>query len=154
MLEQKYTGVIRHAIEFYGLKPTLPYALRNFRSYTYNPEKGRISFITASGTGFQKLRTIYSTDPDIQKFNKIFSDANKNLDWNKIKSYDFADKAATPLKQNTNPSPNPPSPTPNPSPNKKDDLIIQKDDSNMLPFIIAAGVISFIFLKSKKGKRK
>lgn len=156
MLDIKYTGVIRHAIEFYGTKPTIPAALRSFRGFLYNPDKARISFVTAAGTGFKNPAKIYSTDPDIQRFNSIFSAANKNINWKLVKTYDFADT--------TNPAPsqtpNYPQVNPQPRPNipvtpidKKDEQIVVEESSSIIPFFLA-GAALLLYIKSQKKKRR
>lgn len=156
MLDTKYTGVIRHAIEFYGTKPTIPAALRSFRGFMYNPDKARISFVVAAGTGFRNPAKIYSTDPDIQRFNSIFSAANKNINWKLVKTYDFADTTNPAPSQTPNYSPVTPAPKPNipivPTDKKDTELVVQ-EDSSIIPFFLAgAGLL--LYLKSQRKKRK
>lgn len=156
MLDQKYTGVIRHAIEFYGTKPTIPTALKSFRSFLYNQDRARISFITAPGTGFKNLTKIYSTDPEIQRFNSIFSAANQNINWKLVKTYDFADTANPP--QYTPPVA--PIPRPNPTPilpinKKEEDIVIGEDSSSLVPIfiVVVAGLMILKKIKTSKKRR-
>ncbi len=154
MLDTKYTGVIRHAIEFYGTKPVIPAALKSFRGFIYNVDKGRISFVVAGGTGFTNPTKIYSTDPDIQKFNSIFSAANKNINWKFVRSYDFADSVNPAPSQNYTPVAPPPNPNiPIVPINKKEDQIIVQEESSILPFVAAAAIL-LVYIKSQKKKRK
>lgn len=164
MLDQKYTGIIRHGIEYYGTKPTIPAALRRYRGFLQNDQRARISFVTAPGTGFKNLKGVYSTDPDIQTFNKIFSQANPNINWKLVKTYDFVDNVNPPPSQNTNPvlppAPRPPIVGPvNPPSNliptgqKDNDIIIGEESSPIVP-ILLIGIAALVILKSKKGKRK
>ncbi|HMW08660.1 MAG TPA: hypothetical protein PK079_26035 [Leptospiraceae bacterium] len=169
MADTQYNGTVRHAIQFYGITANIPKSLMAFPGFQYNQSAARISFIVAAGTSWKKgFNTVYSTDPKIQDFNKIFSAANQKADWTKIKTYDMAVNEAQPTNpiapspKPTNPiapNPNPIPPKPNPNidplapaggqedPNKK------KDDSNIMWFALA-GIGAFLFFKGKKGRRR
>ncbi|MDX1960143.1 MAG: hypothetical protein SFU98_16360 [Leptospiraceae bacterium] len=103
MFDTKYNGNVRHAIDFFGQRANVPKALQSYPGFFYSASKGRISFTVAPGTSFKKLTgAIYSTDPAIQNFNRIFSEANKQLNWSKVKTYDFASTETSEV-QNTAP---------------------------------------------------
>ncbi len=164
--DDQYYGTVRHAIEFYGLTPVIPQALYSFPGFQYNPDKARVSFIVANGTSMQKgiiVKTIYSTDPKIQEFNRIFSAANQKIDWNKIKTYDFAVSESQPaipptpkpiVNPNPLPTPKPPvTPTQPVSPNYPPSPTDKPDEGNGLLFA-AIGIGLVVAFSRKKGKRK
>lgn len=165
MADTQYTGTVRHAIDFFGITAIIPKSLTTFPGFQYNQSKARISFIVAAGTSWKKgLNTVYSTDPKIQDFNKIFSAANKNANWSKIKTYDMAVNETQPTNPIVIPSPTPrPNPTPTPKPNPNldptdpggahDDPNKKKEDSPIVWYALA-GIGAFLFFSSKKGKRR
>jgi hypothetical protein len=172
--DSPFYGTVRHAIEFYGTTANIPNALRLFPGFLYNADKARISFIVANGTAMQRgvfSKTIYSTDPKVQEFNSIFSQANPRIDWSKVKAYDFSVNESQPEiiptpKPVVNPSPNPaPSPGPrpnvNPTPRPPVPTVdptkdVKKDEGSGIFIIGIIAVALYAFAnsgKKKKGRR-
>lgn len=94
---------IRHCADFSGVtdKIFMPAELNQFRDFRYNPNKRRISFLTANNSGCQKpnLIDVFSMDKyQIDKWNDIFIKANPHLKYDipgspgGVKFYDFADR--------------------------------------------------------------
>ncbi|EMK05440.1 MULTISPECIES: hypothetical protein [Leptospira] len=81
----KYTpsGDVRHVIDWSGYSGAvnIPDQLRLFYSFLEEPNKRRISFIVQNGTVYREQFTfkIYSKDPQIAQFNKLFSQANGQI---------------------------------------------------------------------------
>ncbi|EMI68935.1 hypothetical protein [Leptospira noguchii] len=81
----KYTpsGDVRHVIDWSGYSGAvnIPEQLRLFYGFLEQPEKRRISFIVQNGTVYREQFSfkIYSKDPQVLEFNKIFSQANGQI---------------------------------------------------------------------------
>ncbi|EQA71976.1 hypothetical protein [Leptospira noguchii] len=96
----KYTpsGDVRHVIDWSGYsgEVNIPDSLKIFYGFLEEPEKRRISFIVQSGTVFREQFTfkIYSKDPQISEFNKIFSQSNIQIpNFSKsVRTYDYDTK--------------------------------------------------------------
>ncbi|WP_078124333.1 hypothetical protein [Leptospira alexanderi] len=77
------SGDVRHVIDWSGYsgKVNIPDSLKQYYGFLLDPDRRKISFIVQSGTVFreQLSLTIYSKDPQIPSFNKIFSDANSQI---------------------------------------------------------------------------
>ncbi|WP_061235950.1 hypothetical protein [Leptospira weilii] len=77
------SGDVRHVIDWSGYSGTvnIPDSLKQYYGFLLDPDRRKISFIVQSGTVFreQLSLTIYSKDPQIPSFNKIFSDANSQI---------------------------------------------------------------------------
>ncbi|UOG39687.1 hypothetical protein MAL08_18960 [Leptospira noguchii] len=78
----KYTpsGDVRHVIDWSGYSGTvnIPEALYSFYGFLHEPERRKISFIVQNGTVYREQFSfkIYSKDPQVSEFNKIFSQSN------------------------------------------------------------------------------
>ncbi|MDX1960145.1 MAG: hypothetical protein SFU98_16370 [Leptospiraceae bacterium] len=96
----KVSGYVRHVVDFsripniqnigYNVSPKL----EKFFGFIHNSEKKRVSFIVANNTSFYKNHNateIYSTDPNIQIFNKIVQQSNPHLNLSNA-TYDMKDK--------------------------------------------------------------
>ncbi|EKP11655.1 hypothetical protein [Leptospira borgpetersenii] len=81
----KYTpsGDVRHVIDWSGFSGSvnIPDSLKSFYGFEEQKNQRRISFIVQSGTVFREqfTFTIYSKDPQVQEFNKIFAQANGQI---------------------------------------------------------------------------
>ncbi|MBE8401333.1 hypothetical protein [Leptospira borgpetersenii] len=77
------SGDVRHVIDWSGFSGSvnIPDSLKSFYGFEEQKDKRRISFIVQSGTVFREqfTFTIYSKDPQVQEFNKIFSQANGQI---------------------------------------------------------------------------
>ncbi|EQA61846.1 hypothetical protein [Leptospira alexanderi] len=77
------SGDVRHVIDWSGFSGSvnIPDSLKQYYGFLLDPDRRKISFIVQSGTVFreQLSLTIYSKDPQIPSFNKIFSDANSQI---------------------------------------------------------------------------
>lgn len=93
--DAKEDAPVRHFIDYSGVKGPviIPQALRGYNSFIENQSRRRISFRVGNGTSYRKaFSTVrYSTDPQIQQFNRIFSEANRNIDYKGLKTYDAID---------------------------------------------------------------
>ncbi|EMN45447.1 hypothetical protein [Leptospira weilii] len=97
LFDFKYTpkGIVYHAIDFSGYSGTvnIPDSLRLYNGFFEDSEKRRIGFRVQNGSTYREtnIANIYSTDPQIPVFNKIFSQENSNIpNFNTvIKTYDF-----------------------------------------------------------------
>ncbi|EKR33873.1 hypothetical protein [Leptospira interrogans] len=94
------SGDVRHVIDWSGYSGAvnIPDQLRLFYSFLEEPNKRRISFIVQNGTVYREQFSfkIYSKDPQVSQFNKIFSQANGQIP-NFLKSvltYDYDTKGA------------------------------------------------------------
>ncbi|MDI7198048.1 hypothetical protein [Leptospira santarosai] len=96
----KYTpsGDVRHVIDYSGYSGTvnIPETLRLFYGFLEEPEKRRISYIVQNGTVYREQFSfkIYSKDPQLPQFNKLFSQANGQIPnfSNSVKTYDYDTK--------------------------------------------------------------
>ncbi|EMF80858.1 hypothetical protein LEP1GSC188_3136 [Leptospira weilii serovar Topaz str. LT2116] len=96
----KYTpsGDVRHVIDWSGYSGAvnIPDTLRLFFGFLEEPQKRRISYIVQNGTVYREQFTfkIYSKDPQVSQFNKIFSQANGQIPnfSNAVKTYDYDTK--------------------------------------------------------------
>ncbi|MDI7188415.1 hypothetical protein [Leptospira santarosai] len=96
----KYTpsGDVRHVIDWSGYSGAvnIPETLRLFFGFLEEPEKRRISYIVQNGTVYREQFSfkIYSKDPQLPQFNKIFSLANAQISnfSNSVKTYDYDTK--------------------------------------------------------------
>ncbi|EMJ96779.1 hypothetical protein [Leptospira alstonii] len=92
------SGDVRHVIDWSGFSGSvnIPDSLRSFYGFLEQPERRRISFIVQAGTVFREQFSfkIYSKDPQIPEFNKIFSQANSQIpDFSKsVLTFDFDTK--------------------------------------------------------------
>ncbi|MFA4795288.1 hypothetical protein B1J93_17860 [Leptospira kirschneri serovar Pomona] len=99
-LDGKYTpsGDVRHVIDWSGFSGSIniPDQLRIFYGFLEEQEKRRISFIVQNGTVYREQFsfTIYSKDPQVQEFNKVFSNANSHIpNFSKsVRTYDYDTK--------------------------------------------------------------
>ncbi|ULH30553.1 hypothetical protein FH581_003775 [Leptospira weilii] len=77
------SGDVRHVIDWSGYsgEVNIPDSLKQYYGFLLDPDRRKISFIVQSGTVFreQLSLTIYSKDPQIPSFNKIFSEANSQI---------------------------------------------------------------------------
>lgn len=93
--DAKEDAPVRHFVDYSGVRGAvnIPASLKNFNSFIQNDSKRRISFRVANGTSFRKaFSTVrYSTDPQIHEFNRIFTEANRNIDYKGVKTYDAID---------------------------------------------------------------
>ncbi|WP_061223161.1 hypothetical protein [Leptospira weilii] len=97
LFDFKYTpkGIVYHAIDFSGYSGAvnIPDSLRLYNGFVEDSEKRRIGFRVQNGSTYREtnIANIYSTDPQIPVFNKIFSQSNLNIpNFNTvIKTYDF-----------------------------------------------------------------
>ena len=85
---------LRHVISFtsYPGKINLNEEIKGFYKFVFNPSKRRISYVTEQKYNFRKIsnpREVYSTDPSIQEFNKLFLSLNKQIPYEKINTYDM-----------------------------------------------------------------
>ncbi|AKP25955.1 conserved hypothetical protein [Leptospira interrogans serovar Manilae] len=94
----KPSGDVRHVIDWSGYsgEVNIPNSLRIFYGFLEESEKRRISFIVQSGTVYREQFTfeIYSKDPQISEFNKIFSQSNIQIpNFSKsVRTYDYDTK--------------------------------------------------------------
>ncbi|EMF80068.1 hypothetical protein LEP1GSC188_4875 [Leptospira weilii serovar Topaz str. LT2116] len=92
------SGDVRHVIDWSGYsgQVNIPDSLKQFYGFLLDPDRRKISFIVQSGTVFREQfsLTIYSRDPQIPSFNKIFSEANSNIPnfSNSVLTYDYDTK--------------------------------------------------------------
>ncbi|EMY23598.1 hypothetical protein LEP1GSC115_0915 [Leptospira interrogans serovar Australis str. 200703203] len=77
------SGDVRHVIDWSGYSGTvnIPDSLKQYYGFLLDPDRRKISFIVQSGTVYREQfsLTIYSKDPQIPSFNKIFSEANSQI---------------------------------------------------------------------------
>ncbi|XDD52383.1 hypothetical protein AB3N59_18780 [Leptospira sp. WS92.C1] len=94
----KPSGDVRHVIDWSGYSGTvnIPETLRLFYGFLEEPEKRRISYIVQAGTVYREQFSfkIYSKDPQISEFNRIFSKANTQIPnfSNSVQTYDYDTK--------------------------------------------------------------
>ncbi|WP_078124755.1 hypothetical protein [Leptospira alexanderi] len=94
----KPSGDVRHVIDWSGYSGTvnIPDPLRLFFGFLEEPEKRRISYIVQSGSVYREQFSfkIYSKDPQVSQFNKIFSQANGQIPnfSNSVRTYDYDTK--------------------------------------------------------------
>lgn len=94
------SGDVRHVIDWSGFSGSvnIPDSLKSFYGFEEQKNQRRISFIVQSGTVFREqfTFTIYSKDPQVQEFNKIFSQVNGQIpNFSKsVLTYDYDTKGA------------------------------------------------------------
>ncbi|EQA61821.1 hypothetical protein [Leptospira alexanderi] len=92
------SGDVRHVIDWSGYsgEVKIPDSLKIFYGFLEEPEKRRISFIVQAGSVYREQFTvkIYSKDPQIPEFNKIFSQSNIQIPKfsNSVRTYDYDTK--------------------------------------------------------------
>ncbi|MDI7209108.1 hypothetical protein [Leptospira santarosai] len=97
LFDFKYTpkGIVYHAIDFSGYsgEVTISDSLKSFNGFFEDSKRRRIGFQVQNGSVYREtnIANIYSTDPQIPAFNKIFSQTNAHIpNFSKvIKTYDF-----------------------------------------------------------------
>ncbi|AVV52233.1 hypothetical protein [Leptospira santarosai] len=97
LMDFKYTpkGVVFHAIDFSGYSGivNIPDSLRLYNGFFEDTERRRVGFRVQNGSVYREtnIANIYSNDPQIPQFNKLFSLANVHIPnfSQSIKTYDF-----------------------------------------------------------------
>lgn len=93
----KYTpkGIVYHAIDYSGYsgEVKIPDSLKLYKGFFEDSEKRRIGFRVQNGTVYREtnIANIYSVDPQIPEFNRVFSNSNGHIPnfSQAIKTYDF-----------------------------------------------------------------
>ncbi|TGK25374.1 hypothetical protein [Leptospira stimsonii] len=97
LVDFKYTpkGIVYHVVDYSGYsgEVNIPDSLKTYNGFFEDSERRRVGFRVQNGSVYREMNIakIYSTDPQIPWFNKIFSQANGQIpNFSKvIKTYDF-----------------------------------------------------------------